>query len=57
VPGGGGRCSGLFPLFALSLAGVNLRFALALGGFGAILGLVGCIFVPDTANKIITAQE
>ncbi|MDP9884216.1 SHS family lactate transporter-like MFS transporter [Sinomonas atrocyanea] len=52
-----GLGSGLFPLFALSLAGGNLRWALALGGFGAILGLLGCIFVPDTANKIITAQE
>jgi hypothetical protein len=31
--------------------------ALSLGGFGAVLGLLGCIFVPDTANKITTAQE
>lgn len=49
--------SGLYPLFALSLAGGDLRFALAFGGFGALLGLVGCLFVPDTANRVITAQE
>lgn len=52
-----GLGSGLYPLFALSLAGGDLRVALALGGFGAALGLLGCIFVPDTANKVITAQE
>jgi MFS family permease len=52
-----GLGSGLYPLFALWLAGGDLRLALSLGGFGAVLGLLGCIFVPDTANKIITAQE
>jgi MFS transporter, SHS family, lactate transporter len=49
--------SGLYPLFALSLAGGDLRLALAFGGFGALIGLIGCIFVPDTANRVITAQE
>jgi SHS family lactate transporter-like MFS transporter len=52
-----GLGSGLYPLFALWLAGGDLRLALSLGGFGAVLGLLGCNFVPDTANKIITAQE
>ncbi|MFX4781978.1 hypothetical protein ABTC12_19690, partial [Acinetobacter baumannii] len=49
--------SGLYPLFALSLAGGDLRLALAFGGFGALIGLIGSIFVPDTANRVITAQE
>ena len=48
--------SGLFPLAALAIAGGDLRIALALGGVGAVVGLVGCLFVPDTANKIISAE-
>ncbi|ANW65922.1 hypothetical protein BCA37_22230 [Mycobacterium sp. djl-10] len=51
-----GLGSGLYPLFALTLAGGDLRFALALGGIGAALGLIGCLFVPDTAGRTITAQ-
>lgn len=51
-----GLGSGLYPLFALTLAGGNLRIALALGGIGAALGLIGCLFVPDTANRTITAE-
>ena len=51
-----GLGSGLYPLFALTLAGGDLRLALALGGIGAALGLIGCLFVPDTANKTITAD-
>jgi MFS family permease len=49
--------SGLYPLVALSLAGGNIQLALAFGGFGAVLGLIGCIFVPDTANRVITAEQ
>ncbi len=45
-----GLGSGLYPLFALTPAGGDLRIALALGGIGAALGLVGCLFVPDTAG-------
>jgi MFS family permease len=48
--------SGLYPLFALTLAGGDLRIALALGGIGAALGLLGCLFVPDTAGRTITAD-
>ncbi|GAA2012423.1 MFS transporter [Nakamurella flavida] len=48
--------SGLFPLAAIAIAGGDLRIALALGGVGAVLGLVGCLFVPDTANKVISAE-
>ena len=51
-----GLGSGLYPLFALTLAGGDLRFALALGGIGAALGLIGCLFVPDTAGRTITAE-
>ena len=51
-----GLGSGLYPLFALTLAGGDLRIALALGGIGAALGLVGCLFVPDTAGRTITAE-
>jgi SHS family lactate transporter-like MFS transporter len=49
--------SGLFPLAALAIAGGDLRIALALGGVGAVVGLLGCLFVPDTANKIISADR
>ncbi|MFB9378178.1 MFS transporter [Kineococcus gynurae] len=49
--------SGLFPLAALTIAGGDLRIALTLGGVGALVGLVGCLFVPDTADKIITADR
>ena len=49
--------SGLFPLAALAIAGGDLRIALALGGVGAVVGLIGCLFVPDTANKIISAER
>jgi len=49
--------SGLFPLAALAIAGGDLRIALTLGGVGAVVGLVGCLFVPDTANKIISADR
>lgn len=48
--------SGLYPLVALTLAGGDLRLALALGGIGAALGLLGCLFVPDTAGRTITAE-
>ena len=48
--------AGLFPLFALMLAGGNLHFALALGGLGAAVGLIACIFVPDTAGRVISAD-
>ena len=51
-----GLGSGLYPLFALTLAGGDLRIALALGGVGAALGLIGCLFVPDTAGRTITAE-
>lgn len=51
-----GLGSGLYPLFALTLAGGDLRLALALGGIGAALGLIGCLFVPDTAGRTITAE-
>jgi SHS family lactate transporter-like MFS transporter len=51
-----GLGSGLYPLFALTLAGGDLRIALALGGIGAALGLIGCLFVPDTAGRTITAE-
>jgi MFS family permease len=51
-----GLGSGLYPLFALTLAGGDLRMALALGGIGAALGLIGCLFVPDTAGRTITAE-
>ncbi|MGV9798436.1 MFS transporter [Mycobacterium sp. NPDC003449] len=51
-----GLGSGLYPLFALTIAGGDLRLALALGGVGAALGLVGCLFVPDTAGRTITAD-
>ena len=33
--------SGLFPLAALWIAGGDLRLALALGGIGAVVGLIG----------------
>ncbi|MEV0109421.1 MFS transporter [Nocardia sp. NPDC050799] len=49
--------SGLFPLATLSFAGGDLRYALALGGIGAIVGLIGCQFVPETVNKIISADQ
>jgi SHS family lactate transporter-like MFS transporter len=52
-----GLGSGLYPLFALSLAGGNLRIALAFGGFGVLLGLIACLFVPDTAGRVISAQQ
>lgn len=51
-----GLGSGLYPLLALTLAGGDLRLALALGGIGAALGLIGCLFVPDTAGRTITAD-
>ncbi|MEQ3550904.1 MFS transporter [Pseudonocardia nematodicida] len=50
-----GLGSGLFPLAAVSIAGGDLRIALALGGVGALVGLIGCLFVPDTAHRVITA--
>jgi MFS family permease len=50
-----GLGSGLYPLFALSLAGGDFRLALAFGGFGVVLGLIGCLFVPDTAGRVISA--
>jgi len=50
-----GLGSGLYPLFALSLAGGDFQLALAFGGFGVVLGLIGCLFVPDTAGRVISA--
>ncbi|MCX2729292.1 MFS transporter [Saccharopolyspora sp. NFXS83] len=47
--------SGLFPLGAVALAGGDLHIALALGGVGALVGLVGCLFVQDTADRVISA--
>lgn len=52
-----GLGSGLYPLFALTLAGGDLRIALAFGAFGAVIGLIGALFVPDTAGRLITANE
>jgi len=48
--------SGLFPLFALVIAGGNLHYALALGGIGAAVALVASLFVPDTAGRVISAE-
>ncbi|GAB2678451.1 MFS transporter [Saccharopolyspora gloriosae] len=50
-----GLGSGLFPLGAVALAGGDLHIALALGGVGALVGLVGCLFVQDTADRVISA--
>lgn len=50
-----GLGSGLFPLGAVGLAGGDLHIALSLGGVGALVGLVGCLFVQDTADRVISA--
>ncbi|MBY6681794.1 MFS transporter [Rhodococcus sp. BP-316] len=46
--------SGLFPLFALMAADGNVHRAMGFGVIGAIVGMIGCLFVPDTRDKVIT---
>jgi SHS family lactate transporter-like MFS transporter len=49
--------SGLFPLLALWSVGGNLHLALTLGGIGAAVGLLACLFVPDTAGRVISSDR
>jgi MFS family permease len=49
--------SGLFPLFALMLAGGNVHKAMGFGVVGAIIGMLGCLLVPETRGKVITTTD
>ncbi|NIL78314.1 MULTISPECIES: MFS transporter [Rhodococcus] len=49
--------SGLFPLFALMLAGGNVHKAMGFGVAGAIVGMLGCLLVPETRGKVITTTD
>jgi MFS family permease len=48
--------SGLFPLFAIMLADGNIHRAMGFGVVGAIVGMLGCLLVPETRGKVITTD-
>ncbi|MGN7135027.1 MFS transporter [Rhodococcoides corynebacterioides] len=47
--------SGLFPLVALMAADGNIHRAMGFGVIGAVVGMVGCLVVPETRDKVITS--
>lgn len=49
--------SGLFPLFALMLADGNIHKAMGFGVAGALVGMLGCLLVPETRGKVITTTD
>ncbi|OZD85810.1 MFS transporter [Rhodococcus sp. 05-339-2] len=48
--------SGLFPLFAIMLADGNIHRAMGFGVIGAVVGMLGCLLVPETRGKVITTD-
>jgi SHS family lactate transporter-like MFS transporter len=54
--GGRGLGAGVYPLFALDIAG-SVAMALALGVAGPVLGGVAALAAPDNSGRKISAVE